>query len=83
MQGALFFSKVLVGNCAFEMNVSVVAPNAKELEWLKKTLLAIHLGIISIGSSKASGLLEIENWDELKNKIESDIAELGVQKAEV
>jgi CRISPR/Cas system CSM-associated protein Csm3 (group 7 of RAMP superfamily) len=83
VQGALFFSKVLVGNCAFEMNVSVVAPNAKELEWLKKTLLAIHLGIISIGSSKASGLLEIENWDELKNKIESDIAELGVQKAEV
>ena len=83
VQGALFFSNVLVGNCAFEMNVSFVDPNAKVLEWLKKTLLAIHLGVISVGSSKASGLLEIENWDELKNKIESDIAELGVQKAEV
>ena len=83
VQGAKFSSKVLVGNCTFEMNVSVVAPKAKELEWFKKTLLAIHLGVISIGSSKASGLLEIEKWDELKNKIEADMAELGVQKAEV
>lgn len=83
VQGAKFSSKVLVGNCAFEMDVSVVAPKANELEWLKKTLLAIHLGVISIGSSKASGLLEIENWNELKNKIEADIAELGAQKAEV
>ena len=83
VQGAKFSSKVLVGNCAFEMDVSVVAPKANELEWLKITLLAIHLGVISIGSSKASGLLEIENWNELKNKIEADIAELGAQKAEV
>lgn len=83
VQGAKFSSKVLVGNCTFEMNVSVVAPNAKELEWLKKTLLAIHLGVISVGSSKASGLLEIANWDNLKLQMENDIKEFDVRKAEV
>lgn len=69
--GALFNNKVLVGPGVFKMKISVRAPKIKELEWLKRTLLAIHLGVVSIGNSKASGLLEISNWNVLKSKFES------------
>ena len=81
--GALFFNKVLVGDAVFRLKISVVPHSAQELVWLKKTLLALHLGIISVGSSKASGLLEIANWDKIKSQIEKDIAEIDVNKAEV
>lgn len=70
---ALFHNKVLVGPGVFKLKISILKPNAKELEWLKKTLFALHLGIISVGSSKASGLLEINNWDCLKSDLENAI----------
>ena len=65
------------------MKISLLPHSAQELVWLKKTLLAIHLGVISVGSSKASGLLEIANWDNLKLQMENDIKEFDVRKAEV
>lgn len=81
--GALFFNKVLVGDAVFRLKISLLPHSAQELVWLKKTLLAIHLGVISVGSSKASGLLEIANWDNLKLQMENDIKEFDVRKAEV
>lgn len=67
--GMLFTNKVLVGDVNFTMQVSVAAPETQELEWLKQTLAAINLGVISFGSSKGSGLLEISNLDDLNRKI--------------
>lgn len=74
--GMLFTNEVLTAG-TFKMKVSVTPSHSgsaeswkRELNWLKKTLYALHLGIISIGSSKGSGLLEIENWDEVKEKLD-------------
>lgn len=80
--GMLFTNEVLVKG-SFKMKISVTpscSGNAKswkrELNWLKNTLYALHLGIISIGSSKGSGLLEIENWDEVKEKLDKEMGEV-------
>lgn len=74
---ALFSNKVLVGPGLFKMKITIKTPKAKELEWLKKSLLALHLGVISVGSSKASGLLEIDNWDTLKTDLENAISSVA------
>ncbi|MCF0223309.1 MAG: hypothetical protein HUK20_03495, partial [Fibrobacter sp.] len=74
--GALFSNKVLVGNVKFSMDVSISRKSfdgkdvdadqwKKEITWLKKTFRAINQGIISFGSSKGSGLLEITNLEEI------------------
>ena len=65
-EGALFGNKVLVGGTRFTMQVSVENPSADERKWLLQTFNAINLGVISFGSSKASGLLEVTNMDEVE-----------------
>lgn len=78
VNGALFTNSVLVGNVCFKLNVSLIASQnletwKREVLWLKKTLNALNLGIISVGSSKGSGLLEIANWEEVEKKLNKEI----------
>lgn len=65
-EGALFGNKVLVGGTKFTMQVSIEKPSADEKKWLLQTIKAMNLGVISIGSSKASGLLEVTNMDDVE-----------------
>ena len=43
----------------FESMISIAGPTQKELDLLANTLQALHLGLIRLGSSKASGRLEV------------------------
>ena len=65
-EGSLFGNKVLVGGLKFNMRVSVENPSADEKKWLLQTFKAMNLGVISFGSSKASGLLEVTNMNEIE-----------------
>jgi len=61
-EGALFKNKVLINQKdTFSTTITFQKPKAEEIEWLIKTLRAIHLGIITLGSSKSSGRLEIKS----------------------
>ncbi len=64
--GLLFDNRVLVGSesantnsTEFEFTISVASPHDYEVRWLAKFLVAIHLGVIRIGSSKSAGRLQI------------------------
>lgn len=61
-EGALFNNQVLVGNTLiFPITIIIEKAKSDEVRWLVKTLRAIHLGILLVGSSKSSGCLEINN----------------------
>lgn len=47
----------------FQVTMRVQDPSEKEAEWLARTLQALDLGILRVGSSKSSGRLELtELW---------------------
>lgn len=58
-EGALFTNTVLIGKPEFRFVITIQAPSEQEAEWLYSSLRAIDLGIIRIGSSKASGRLKL------------------------
>ncbi len=62
-KGLLFKNKVLTNTTStkptFQFVLQISNPNEDELRWLVKSLLALHLGILRIGSSKSSGRLEL------------------------
>jgi len=58
--GKLFQNSVLTASdISFKMEISILEAGAKEVHWLEKTLQALHLGLIRVGSSKSAGRLEI------------------------
>jgi CRISPR/Cas system CSM-associated protein Csm3 (group 7 of RAMP superfamily) len=59
IEGALFDNDVLT---AGEFPVKIIVKQAKEHEakWIAQTLKALDLGIVRVGSSKASGRLELK-----------------------
>lgn len=60
--GRLFSNYVLTdpdGTLVFRSRISIFEPEQKEVDWLKKTLEAVQLGLVRFGSSKASGRLEV------------------------
>lgn len=62
--GRLFSNYVLTdpkGKLRFHSRISIINPDQKEADWLKKTLDAVNLGLVRFGSSKASGRLEIKD----------------------
>lgn len=67
--GKLFSNTVLVSsdNLKFETEISIDKPEQKEVIWLQKALQALHLGLIRLGSSKASGRLEVSSINILAN----------------
>lgn len=61
-EGALFDNQVLTGiRLVFPVTILLSTPQEKEVQWLVKTLRALHLGILSVGSSKSGGRLEIKS----------------------
>ncbi|MDT8380201.1 MAG: RAMP superfamily CRISPR-associated protein [Desulfotignum sp.] len=61
-EGALFDNQVLAGTqLIFPVTILLSTPREKEVQWLVKTLRALHLGILSVGSSKSGGRLEIKS----------------------
>lgn len=60
-EGALFKTRVLTGDhLRFPVTITLESPSSKEVDWLNRTLKALHLGILLVGSSKGSGRLEIK-----------------------
>ncbi|MDY0222423.1 MAG: RAMP superfamily CRISPR-associated protein [Desulfobacterium sp.] len=60
--GALFNNQVLAGeHLRFPVSISLTSPSEDEINWLVKTLRALHLGILAVGSSKSGGRLEIKS----------------------
>ena len=58
--GKLFQNSVLTASdISFKTEISILEAGAKEVHWLEKTLQALHLGLIRVGSSKSAGRLEI------------------------
>jgi CRISPR/Cas system CSM-associated protein Csm3 (group 7 of RAMP superfamily) len=60
-EGGLFENKVLKNSrLEFPVAMQIEKPGEREILWLTRTLKALHLGVISIGSSKSSGRLAIK-----------------------
>lgn len=61
-EGAFFTNHVLItSDLTFSVAIIIEKPQEKEIRWLVKTLRALHLGILSVGSSKSAGRLEIRS----------------------
>lgn len=58
-EGALFQNRVLLPGKAFEMHVDIHEPTEEEARWINSTLMAMHHGILRIGSSKAAGFFQL------------------------
>lgn len=72
-EGGLFGNKVLVGDIKFNMQVSIENPSADEKKWLLQTIKALDLGVISVGSSKGSGLLQVNNMAEVEKTLNGGV----------
>ena len=58
IESLLFDNDVLIGG-EFKVQITVQNPEEREVVWLIKALKALDLGLIRVGSSKASGRFEI------------------------
>ena len=61
----LFDNTVLVGPDSkttpiFEVTIRVTQPTESEVRWLRKTIVALDLGLLRLGSSKSSGRIELQ-----------------------
>lgn len=66
--GKLFENSVLTaGDLLFQTEITIREAEEKEVRWLEKSLQALNLGLIRVGSSKASGRLEIAKIDVTAN----------------
>ena len=61
----------------FDVLVWVRNPELREIIWLKRSLQAMHDGLIRIGSSKSSGRLTIREIEILNEDTSSCAKELG------
>lgn len=60
-EGALFENAVLAGEeLRFPAVIAVADPEEREIRWLAQALKALDLGLIRVGSSKASGRMTFE-----------------------
>ena len=57
--------------------LSIEKPSESELRWLAQTLRALDLGLIRIGSSKASGCLKIRECNVRSNPTELEFAKIA------
>lgn len=83
--GFLFTTQVVTAaaNKPFVTTVTLKSPSDKEVEWIGKTLRAIDMGILRVGSSKAAGRLgvKIQSVQGAHASILSGIVEKGVTHA--
>lgn len=60
-EGALFDNYVLVDHkLEFPCSITIASPSNDEVRWLAQTLRALDLGLVRLGSSKASGRLTFD-----------------------
>ena len=64
VDGAFFENTVLTSHChkqneSFDLEIRVMSPSEDEVRWLCQALMALHTGVLRIGSSKAAGRLEL------------------------
>jgi len=57
--GFLFDSAVLCGDVTFPIRITVHEPSEREVQWLTRSLKALDLGLIRLGSSKAVGVVNV------------------------
>lgn len=68
IEGSLYSNAILVQqNIEFPFTIIIEDPKDFELRWIIKSLKALHLGILAIGSSKSSGRLAIKNVKHCSN----------------
>ena len=79
--GKLFSNYVLTGNVRFTTVITVADASAEEIGYLQKTLQALHIGVLRLGSSKAAGRLEILSYEVVANPADVDFA-LNLKGAE-
>jgi hypothetical protein len=58
-EGMLFWNGVLTKTPPFEAEIRIRDPRSHEAKWIGDTLRAIDLGVVRIGSSKASGRMSV------------------------
>ena len=58
--GMLFSNTVISSPASFKLHITIESPEKAEVERIAKTLLALHLGILRVGSSKAAGRLAVK-----------------------
>jgi len=61
----------------FDVLIWIQSPELREVEWFKKTLLAMHDGLVRIGSSKSSGRLSIRELEILSDPTTAFAKELS------
>jgi len=64
-ESMLFDNTVLVATDSkntpsFEVKIRVTDPTEHEVQWLRKTILALDLGLLRLGSSKSAGRIELQ-----------------------
>ncbi len=64
LEGMLFSNGVLDGSeDPFEVRIRIARVQEHEATWIAQTLVAIHIGLIRIGSSKASGRMLVQKCE--------------------
>jgi hypothetical protein len=58
-EGFLFDCGVLCGGAEFPVHITIRSPLEREARWLAKSLRAMDLGLIRLGSSKAVGAIAV------------------------
>jgi CRISPR/Cas system CSM-associated protein Csm3 (group 7 of RAMP superfamily) len=62
-EGMLFSNRVLTSEASpFLLSISIQRPRDHEVQWLAQTLVALHIGLLRLGSSKSSGRITVKNW---------------------
>ncbi len=64
MENLLFENTTLVGKTQtaglrFEVTIQMELPSQEEVQWLVKTIRALDVGVLRVGSSKSSGRLSL------------------------
>lgn len=80
-EGFFFQNTVLKGDVKFPLSITIKNPEEHEVQWLYSALRAIDLGIVRIGSSKASGRLAVVRTPVVKGKYSEKMS--GFKMSEV
>ena len=59
-EGFLFSHQALTGGASFDCHMTIENPTEQEAKWLSKTLRALDMGLLRVGSSKSAGRLGLK-----------------------
>lgn len=62
-EGMLFSNRVLTSEAnPFSLSITIRKPQPHEIRWLAQSIVALHIGLLRVGSSKSSGRLAVTGW---------------------